>query len=227
MMNFFAVGSINNYIKTSDMRLNWQIKKKTNDFTPATEKERFQQQIAEEHNKKDTTLSSIHSKIEQGTELSAYEMNYLKDKEPLTYQKLKNLESEKKSYKKSLENCRTKEEVEKLKISKINASLSTIKNVENNPHIPESKKLEIAQEENRRVAEIEKITVKFINSEKFEKLPDETEIDKAEKILKKADKNSEKIEAENSEEVKKFEYVKNKYKETLKDDEESIINKEV
>lgn len=232
-MNIFSIGSINNYIKNTNMKMKWQQKKQSGDFTPQTEKERLQQQIDEQHmnNDNDSTLKAIHSKLEQGAELSAYEMNYLRDKEPMTYQKLKNLEAEKKNYEQNLKKCRTKEEVQKLKFSKINESISAIKRVENNPNISDSKKLEIAVFEGKRIMDIEKITTKFVKSEQFKKLPNENEKIKAEKILENAEQNTEekitKIEAENSPEVRKLKYSKAKSAYTdINEDENSepIIN---
>ncbi len=58
---------------------------------------------------------------------------------------------------------------------RINASLSRVQSVEHDPHIPLSKKLEIAMAEKNRVDRVAESTREFITSGEFDELPNRTE----------------------------------------------------
>lgn len=175
----------------------WQMKKKTNNFANDDKlnelqrkneqfKKSYMEQKEKEKENKDEALSSIHNKINAGVKLTPDEMKYLQVKDPDMYQKLKNLENEKKQYERELKQCKTKEEVEKLKFSKVSASLSAINAVKDNPNIPESFKLGVAVQEQKRLNELDKITAKFVKSGEYDKLPTEAEKSKAEQDIKEA-----------------------------------------
>lgn len=197
-MNFISIGSLTGYVKNIKLQSKWQQKKKTGDFSADETKcengrknEQFIQSYKEqqENNQKDDTLSAIYNKINMGSELTSDEMKYLQTKNPVMYNKLKSLEIEKAEYERRLKRCRTKEEVQKMKVDRVNASLSTINSVKNNPNIPESTKLAVASEEMRKMDSFSKIEYKFIKSGEYSRLPDKTEVHKAESDLKKAEEN--------------------------------------
>ncbi|MGN0620614.1 MAG: hypothetical protein ACI4I9_02000 [Porcipelethomonas sp.] len=206
-MDFTVMGSVNKYMKNFKLQAKWEHKKATGNFendeykTPLQRKnEQFKQSYMEQQkdNENDSTLSAIYTKIEMGSKLTSEEMKYLQTKNPAAYQKIKNLETEKVQYEKDLKKCKTKEDVEKLKMSKISSSLSAISSVKNNPNIPKGKKLEVCIEEQRRMSSLAKITNKFVNSEEYKNLPTESEKRKAEQEISIAEKN-EKIETINRE----------------------------
>ncbi len=195
-MDFLLIGSMNSYIKNLGMKHKWSQRKKNNDFTPdesLTEKQRLNEQFKasymaqQENDKTDEAMASIRNKINSGAKLTPEEMNYLRAKDPTTYQKLKNIENEKKSYERELKQCKTKEEVQKLKVSKVNASLTAINAVKDNPNIPESKKLEVAIQEQRRLNELDKVLTKFVKSSEYKNMPTETELKKVQNDIKKAE----------------------------------------
>lgn len=197
-MNFLMINSINSYIKSIDLKSRWKQKKEKSDFSTdytlnetQRKNEEFKKSYMEQkkNEDKDETLSSIYNKINMGSKLTPDEMKYLQTKNPTMYQKLKNIELEKKKYEDELKRCRTKEDVQKLKFSKISASMSAIKAVKDNPNIPESKKLEVASQEQRRLNELSKIEAKFVKSGEYAKLPSEAEKKKAENDIKKAEEN--------------------------------------
>lgn len=195
-MDFLMINSVNNYVKNMDLQNKWKIKKDTNDFskTPLNELQRKNESFKKSYlEKKDDekdkeTLTAIYNKIYSGAKLTPDEMKYLQVKNPEMYKKLKDIENEKKQYERELKECKTKEDVEKLKFSKVSASLSAINSVKNNPNIPESFKLEVAMREQKRLNELDKITAKFVKSGEYAKLPTEAEKSKAEHDVKEAEK---------------------------------------
>ncbi|MCM1228192.1 MAG: hypothetical protein NC320_12385 [Clostridium sp.] len=194
-MDFLMINSLNSYIKNMGLNQKWQMKKKTNNFANddklnelQRKNEQFKKSYMEqkENENKDETLNSIRNKVNSGVKLTPDEMKYLQVKDPDMYQKLKNLENEKKQYERELKQCKTKEEVEKLKFSKVSASLSAINAVKDNPNIPESFKLGVAMQEQKRLNELDKITAKFVKSGEYDKLPTEAEKTKAERDIREA-----------------------------------------
>lgn len=197
------MGTVSSYIKSMEIQNKWQMKKLSGDFR-SDEKKLTELQIKNEQFKKtykemqendtnDETLSTIHSKIYAGSQLTAEEMRYLQAKDPMTYQKVRNLELEKKQYERELRECKTKEDVQKLKISKVTASLSAINAVKDNPNIPESQKVAIAMQEQKRIDALEKIAVKFVKSGEYSKLPDESELLKAEQDIRESEREQNNI----------------------------------
>lgn len=223
-MDFTSIGSLTGYVKNMKLQSKWRQKKNTGNFTPDNSKcekrlrnEQFIQSYKEqrENNQKDETLSSIHAKINTGAKLTPEEMQYLQTKDPITYQKVKNLENEKIAYERELKRCKAKEDVQKLKISRITASMSAINSVKNNPNIPKGTKLAVAMEEQRRTEALNKIEYKFVQSGEYAKLPDKTEVSKAEKDMQKADEYERYEHTENSKTIYSSENEKYKTEETL------------
>ncbi|MGN0606461.1 MAG: hypothetical protein ACI4JM_08060 [Oscillospiraceae bacterium] len=201
-MDFFSVGKLNNYVKTNDMQAKWQKKKKSGNFTAdgittmseyMRKKENDMKQAADIYNRsnenKDDKLTSIYSKIQNGTELSHDELEYLKEKSPAAYQQVKQEMLEKESYEREIKHCRTKDDVQRVKMNHINQSVAAIKLVEHNPNISDGDKLAVAYVQQKKMNDISKITAKFIKSGEYAKLPDESEVDKASKDIKKAEEN--------------------------------------
>lgn len=210
-MDFLMINSVNSYVKGLDMKGRWRQKKEKADFSEdytlnerQRKNEMFKKSYMEqrENDDSDKTLSAINNKIAVGSKLTPDEMKYLQVKNPTLYQKLKDIEKEKKQYEEDLKKCRTKEDVDRLKMSKISSSLSAINSVKNNPNIPESKKLEIAAQEQRRLNELGEIEAKFIKSGEYAKLPTEEEKAKAEKDMREAEENLREVSADSKDEIK-------------------------
>lgn len=197
-MDFSKIGSLSGYVKNMKLKTKWNHKKETNDFESQSKKSELQRKNEafkasylkqREENKGDETLNKINNKIASGAELTANEMKYLQTKNPILYQKLLANEAEKKNYEKELKKCKTKDEVEKLKMSKATKALSAISAVKNNPNIPEGTKLAVAQGEMNRLQELEKIAHKFEKSSEYAKLPTDAEKRKEEADLAEAKRN--------------------------------------
>ena len=94
-----------------------------------------------------------------------------------------------------MESCKTKEEVEKLKLSKMNSFLAEAKSVKNNPNIPEGKKKELMEKILRRTMGIQDEYMEFVRSGRYKELPTEEEL--AEEKREKTGQNIENSEVEN------------------------------
>lgn len=191
-MDFPSIGSINSYTKTLKMQTQWNLKKKSGDVTSHTSPmdEWLKGPAAsaqEDESGKDEKLSSILQKAYTGKKLTADERQYLQAKDPLSYQKIQANEQEQKAYEQELKKCRTKEDVQRLKLSRIGSSLATVKSIENNPHITQEKKLQMISLENAKCEKLERSTQAFVKSGKYAQLPTEAEKAKAEKELQAAE----------------------------------------
>ena len=191
-MNFFTVQSIGAYTRNMEMQMKWQQKKANSDFTAdgSTKLSAIDQQaeqIRQSQADGSAKLSAqIRTKLANGKKLTAEEMEYLQKNDPQMYQKVKSIEAEQKNYENELKKCKTKEEVQRVRMNHAAASLSTVNNIKNNPNIPEGKKLELIWQEHMKNQALEEVTKEFVESGKYAKLPTEAEKAEAEKELKKA-----------------------------------------
>lgn len=194
-MNFFTVQSLNAYTKNMEMQMKWQKRKTESDFTAdgaSTIADSVKQQAEEiRRANKDGTAkmtAQIELKLNSGQKLTAEEMEYLRDHDPQTYQRVKAAEAEQKNYEQELKRCKTKEEVQRVRMAHAATSLNTVNEIKNNPNIPESKKLELVWNEHRKNMALQQSTQEFVESGRYAKLPTEAEKQKAEKDLEEAKK---------------------------------------
>lgn len=208
-MDLNKIGSLSCYMKNMKLETKWKQKKKSGDFQSESKKtelqrknEQFKAQYYRQQaeNPEDETLKAINNKIAAGTELSSTEMRYLQSKNPMLYQKLKNDEQQEKVFEKELKECKTKDEVEKLKFNNVSKAMSTIGAVKSNPNIPEGTKLAVAESEMKKLQKLDKIAAKFVKSGDYAKLPTEAEVQKAEKEISEAmqEQTAEILNAENN-----------------------------
>lgn len=176
-----------------EMQMKWQRKKETGDFTAdgSTKLDAVGRQ-AEEIRKANADGSTkmakqIDLKLNSGKKLTAEEMEYLQTHDPQKYQRVKQIEAEQKNYENELKRCKTKDEVQQLRMAHTAASLSAVNSIKNNPAIPEEKKLELIMQEHRKNQAFTETTAEFVESGKYAKLPTEEERQKAEKDLKEAE----------------------------------------
>ena len=183
-MDLLSVGNLNHYIKTLKFQTQWTLKQQSGNYEAkggsleewldsSLSRTQEAEDVSQDHG--DDTLRKIHQKLEAGGKLTLKERDYLQDHDPEAYRELVNLEREQKAYERELRRCRTQEEVEQLRMTRINASLTCVRAVENNPHIPLSKKLEIAMTEKQRVDRVAESTQKFVKSGEYAKLPTHAE----------------------------------------------------
>ncbi len=192
-MDFSVMQSIGNYTKNMEMQMKWKQRKANNDFTAdgsTTLRDSIARQ-AEEIRKSQADGSSklsaqIRTKLAAGKKLTQEEMDYLQKNDPQTYQKAKAIKEEQKCYEEELKRCRTKEDVQRVKMNHTAASLSTVNNVKNNPAIPEGAKLGIMWQELMKTRALEETMGEFVKSGRYAQLPTEAEKAEAEKALKEA-----------------------------------------
>lgn len=173
-------GTVHNAVKLAELDHKWQQKKESGsifqaDLSPEERQLEFFKQDIQKMRESDV-MTSISSKMQSGGELTHEELEYLQKHAPELYQEYMKSQQEKEAYNRQLKNCKTKEEVDRLKVNKLNGYLAECKNVTNNPNIPKSKKLEVAQKLLMKTMGIEAIHVKFIASGQYEALPTEEEI---------------------------------------------------
>lgn len=190
-MDFTAIQSLGTFTKNMEMQLKWQKKKQNNDFTADGSTKltdptaRQAEEIRKAQADGSAKLSSqIRTKLATGKKLTQEEMEYLEKHDPQTYQKVKAIEAEQKSYEKKLKNCKTKEEVQQVRTDRVAASLSVVNSVKNNPAIPEGAKLGIAWQELQKNMAMEEAVRKFVESGEYAKLPTEAEKQEVERELK-------------------------------------------
>jgi len=197
-MDLNKIGSLSAYMKNFQLENKWTQKKKTGDLGSESKKTEMQRKNEQfkaqyynqrEQNPEDETLKSINNKIATGTKLTPDEMKYLQSKNPALYQQLKNEELEEKAFEDKLKNCKTKDEVEKLKFEKTSKAMSSVNSVKSNPNIPEGTKAAIAGAEMRKLQKINNIVAKFVKSGEYSKLPTEAEVHKVEKEIAEAKQN--------------------------------------
>lgn len=192
-MNFFMIQSLGTYTKNMEMQMKWQQKKTNNDFTAdgstklndpiARQAEEIRMAQADESSK---ISSQIRTKLANGKKLTREEMDYLQKNDPQTYQKAKAIEEEQKSYEEELKRCKTKEDVQRVKMNRTAASLSVVNSVKNNPAIPEGAKLGIIMQELMKNKALEETISAFVKSGRYAQLPTEAEKMEAEKAIEEA-----------------------------------------
>lgn len=230
-MNFFTIQSMGNYTKNLEMQMKWQRKKATGDFTAdgSTKLNDPVRQQAEEIRKSRQDGSSklsaqIDLKLQSGGKLTAEEMDYLQKTDPQKYQKIKAMEAEQENYEKELKRCKTKEEVQRVRMAHTATSLNAVNSIKNNPVIPEEKKFELIMQEHYKHMALETSTREFVESGRYAALPTEAEKAKAEKDLEEAKKAELGIE-EPAEETEKTETDEAELKEPSSTEKEAEAEK--
>ena len=122
--------------------------------------------------------NGIANKVMSGKTLSSEEIEYLQQKNPALLQEYREMQEEKKSYERQLRQCKTKEEVERVRVNKINGYLAQAKSISHNAVIPKGEKKAMLEKIMARLTNMEKVYVKFVKSEQYRKMPREQEIAK-------------------------------------------------
>lgn len=194
-MSFAIAGSLHSYANSMKMQMRWEQKQSERDYaadgaTSMAEKLRKEASgignAASGKRSDAAVMGGIRAKLTTGKRLSSDELEYLKKNDPETYRHVKAMEMERKAFEQQLKNCKTKEEVQRLKASRMAASLDKVRDVDNNPNIPGGEKLKLIMEEQQKASSVTDATVKFTESGDYKNLPTEAEKRKAEKDLKEA-----------------------------------------
>ena len=185
------------------MQNKWEQKKNTGNINKKEKKEltpqekelqRYREQL--EETKKGKEYSALYSKIQSGQKLSPAEEDKLKAQDMKAYLDYKADQAEQEAFEEKLKHCKTKDEAQRLKTTKMQSNLSKIKNVENDPYISDSEKLRIARQIQGDTTASAKIFDKFTQSEEYEKMPTEAELQQIRKMERDAENASRLSEAE-------------------------------
>lgn len=179
-------GTIKNSVKLDMLTKKWEQKKSSGDVMSKNElNERanwtpeqrmlnnYQEEL--ERSREGNKRTEIANKISSGQKLTPEEEKYMASYDPQGLADYKQTQSERKSYEEKLKNCKTKEEVQRLKTTTLGSHLSSLKKIVNNPNIPLSEKLKKAQQILGKTKNIQAAEEEFIEEGKYSKLPSESE----------------------------------------------------
>ena len=154
----------------------------------------YQEQISQMH--ESNFQQELQAKLDSGQELTPEEEQYLEKVNPDALKEHEKLKEEVAAYRKQLQNCRTKKDVEKLKLYKMGQFMSEVKTVSNDPHIPKAKKKAMLEQILKRTYAIEKEHNDYTKTPEYQTKPDNAEIssgsDSAEESVGAADDGSDK-----------------------------------
>ena len=202
-MDFRSISSVQSYVKTLDSK--YQAEKQQEEgpavsTDPAKKQSKLDEWIKQRQDEMksaietmkrmeestDHKLAGIQSKVYSGTSLSRAEREYLKTKNPVLYARLAAADLEKKVYERELKRCRTKEEVQRLKLSHTASSLSAVNAGQHSAGASSEQKMALAQGELYKLKGMQDATNRFVRSGAYHSLPTEREKAIAEKRVEQA-----------------------------------------
>lgn len=176
-------GTIKNQVHLQALDQKWQQKKQElfspqKDKSEMTQQERMLADFQEQAEKirKQNETADIYNKLKSGGTLTPDEISYLKEHDPEALSKYQEAQAEKKAYERQLKGCKTKEEVERLKLNRMGNFAAKAKSIVNDPYIPKSKKLELMNQLNNEVCVIRDAHHEFTKSRAYQELPTEEEV---------------------------------------------------
>lgn len=189
----------------------WQQKKNSfgqdkKKLAEMTAEERQLQDFREqaEQMRKSQKHANIDAKLAAGEELTPEEIEYLRQNNPQALKDYEDTQRERENYKRALRNCRTKEEVERLKYTKMGQFMAEAKKISSNACIPKGKKVALLKRILQQATAVEDEHREFLKTSRYASLPTEEEAREAEKA-EKEQREAETTgadETENTEEVK-------------------------
>lgn len=123
-----------------------------------------------------SATSELYTKLKTGGTLTEEEIAYLKEHDPEALAEYEKAQTEKKAYENALKNCRTKEDVQRLKLNRMGSFAAQAKEIASNPYIPKDKKVTLMQRLNNEVCMIRDAHQAFEKSRAYEELPEEQEL---------------------------------------------------
>lgn len=186
MLQMPMIGTIHNMVKTQQLQMKWQMRKADPKMEKGTPEERqianFYEQA--EQMRKSNAVLTIDSKLQAGQKITDEELEYLRVNNPDLYKKAVEAAMEREQYKKALENCKTKEDVERLNANKMQNFLAETKVIRGNPNIPQGKKLDLLKQITRRMMGVQNEHAVFTGNPRYADLPREAELAEGKKKKK-------------------------------------------
>lgn len=209
-------GTVQNAVKLDMLNNKWEQKKNTGNalskeelnkrenWTPEQRQlNEYQEQLKKQ--KEGNKRTEIYNKISSGQKLSAEEEQYLASFDPKSLSEYRQTQAQRKAYEEKLKNCKTKDDVQRLKQTSLGVEFSSLKKVLNDPYIPLSEKLKKAQQALGKTRNFQEAEAEFLESGAYDELPTEAEqaIERAKEINAQNEINNALVEdaSENNEEV--------------------------
>lgn len=187
-------GSIYNSMRYMKLSMKWDQRKnnismKKGDEDPQMEKLRRQAESVRDNN----AVTTLDNKLKAGAALTAGELDYLRVHSPQLYREAMDIKQERERYKRELQGCKTKDEVDRLNQRKIQQFATEVRAVEHS-NLSKGKKLELIERICRRNMGIRSEHAAFVKTEGYTRLPSEDEMKQ-----KKSRRESAEIELERAE----------------------------
>lgn len=188
---FTMAGTIKRSVRMAALDQKWQQKKNSfgqdkKKLAEMTAEERQLQDFREqaEQMRKSQKHANIDAKLAAGEELTPEEIEYLRQNNPQALKDYEDTQKERESYKRALRNCRTKEEVERLKYTKMGQFMAEAKKISSNACIPKGKKVALLKRILQQATAVEDEHREFLKTSRYASLPTEEEAREAEKAEK-------------------------------------------
>ncbi len=196
-------GTIQSQVSLQMLDLKWQKKKQDINSKKDTEGmtqdeillDSLERQAQTERERSAT--SELYTKLKTGGTLTEEEIAYLKEHDPEALAEYEKAQTEKKAYENALKNCRTKEDVQRLKLNRMGSFAAQAKEIASNPYIPKDKKVVLMQRLNNEVCMIRDAHQAFEKSRAYEELPEEQEL-RREAAEEQADETKARMDAEDT-----------------------------
>lgn len=187
-----VTGTISSAVKLQFLDSKWQQKK--NDLKSG----RFQKEMTPEERmladykeqmekqRESNSHADLYNKLKSGGKLSSEEISYLEQNDPEALRRYREDQAEQKAYERDLKNCKTKDEVDRVKMNKLGNFATQAKNISNDPYIPLDKKLELMNQLNDKVCRVQEAHLEFVDSQKYKDMPTEKELLQQEKDIEES-----------------------------------------
>ncbi len=174
-------GTIKSAVKLDVLMGKWEEKKLNKDWRTdpnLTAEQRTVKQFQEDlaNMREGNKTEEIASKVYSGQRLSTEELDYLQKECPELYKDYIEIRNEREGYERKLKNCKTKEEVDRVKTNQMNQYAATAKKTFNNPNIPLGEKYRIARKLLAKITGVVEAEAEFKASKQYKDLESEHEI---------------------------------------------------
>lgn len=176
-------GTVKNAVKLQMLDTKWQEKKADlnagkaeKDLSPEERNiAQFQEQMEKE--RESNSHADTYNKLKSGGKLTEEEIEYLQKHDPEALAKYREAQAEKKAYENELKNCKSKDEVQRVKMNRMGNFAAEAKSISTDPYIPLDKKVELMNQLNNKVCLIGKAHNEFVKSRQYDEMPTEAELE--------------------------------------------------
>lgn len=188
----FIFGTITNAINEMKLQTEWgkkkeelQTKKQKDAYQKMTQEQRMLEDFKKqcEDNTEAGTSIKIEGKLMAGKELTPEEEKWLQEHDPESLADYKRLQAEKTAYKEKLKHCKTKEDVNRLRMNSLSGDFTECRRISTNPNIPKKKKVALLKKLMMKVSFDEEAQVEFVETGEYRNLKTDQEVlDEAKEI---------------------------------------------